>query len=306
VTRQGRLAIALGLNVALVVGQVIFGLIAHSLGLLSDAGHNLTDVAAVVISLVAVRLTRRAPTAERSYGYHRSTILAALVNAGSILAVTVFIMFEAIRRLLYPGSVDGAIVAAVALGAFAIDAVAALALRDRSHDLNMRSALLHMAGDAAASLGVAAAGIAIVIDQALRWLDPVVSIAIGLLIAFEAWRLLRRSVDVLLESTPGDVDLAGLTEAIVTVDGVDTVHDLHVWSLSSEFRALSAHLILSGHPTLEQAQVVGDRVKRAIAEPFAIAHSTLELECEACVDDGSEPCAIGAELASAGATPRSP
>jgi cobalt-zinc-cadmium efflux system protein len=296
VTRQRRLLIALALNVGLVVAQVVFGLTAHSLGLLSDAGHNLTDVAAVVISLGAVSLTRRRPTPERSYGYHRGTVLAALVNAASLLAVTVFIFFEAFRRLEHPQPVDGAVVAAVAFVAFAINAAAALALRDHSHDLNMRSALLHLTSDAAASLGVAAAGIAIVLDQQLRWLDPVVSMAIGVLVAVAAWRLLRQSVDVLLESAPTDLDLAELTRAIATVDGVDGVHDMHVWSLSSEFRALSAHIILSGYPTLEQAQVVGERVKRAIAEPFAIAHSTLELECEACVDDGAEPCAMDREL----------
>jgi cobalt-zinc-cadmium efflux system protein len=296
VTRQRRLLIALALNIGLVVAQVVFGLTAHSLGLLSDAGHNLTDVAAVVTSLVAVSLTRRPPTPERSYGYHRGTILAALVNAASLLAVTVFIFFEAVRRLGHPQPVDGAVVAAVALVALAINGAAALALRDHDRDLNMRSALLHMTGDAAASLGVAGAAIAIVVDQQLRWLDPVVSMAIGALIAVQAWRLLRQSVDVLLESTPSDLDLAELTRTIANVDGVDAVHDLHVWSLSSDLRALSAHVILSGHPTLEQAQVVGERVKGAMAEPFAIAHSTLELECEACVDGGTEPCAMDGEF----------
>jgi len=296
VTRSRRLGIALGLNMALVAGQVIFGLVAHSLGLLADAGHNLSDVAAVVVSLVAVRWARRAPTAERSYGYHRGTILAALVNAATILAVTGFILYEGFRRLAHPEPIQAGIVVAVALAAFAINAGAALVLRERGSDLNMRSALLHMAGDAVASLGVAVAGVAILVTGRFEWLDPVMSMGIGVLIAVEAFQLVRQAAEVLLESTPRDVNLDRLTETMATVEGVETVHDLHVWSLSSEVRALSAHLVLAGHPSLEEAQVVGDRVKSAVAGPFSIAHSTLELECEPCADADEGPCGMDAGL----------
>ncbi len=276
--------IALGLNVFLVVGQVAFGLVAHSLGLLADAGHNLSDVAAVVVSLAAVRWARSAPTAERSYGNHRGTILAALANAAMILAATGFIVYEGVTRLDNPEPIRGGIVLAVALGAFVVNAAAAAALREHSHDLNMRSALLHMAGDAAASLGVALAGLVILITGRFLWLDPVVSMAIAVLIAVEAFQLVRQAAEVLLESTPKDVDLDRLTATMDDVEGVEAVHDLHVWSLSSEVRALSAHVVLAGHPTLEEAQVVGERIKGAVATPFAIAHSTLELECEPCAD----------------------
>lgn len=291
-TRSARLTLALGLNLALVAAQVAFGLGAHSLGLLADAGHNLSDVAAVLVSLVAVRWARRAPTAERSYGYHRGTILAALANAAAILAVTVMIVYEGVRRLGDPEPVRGGLVVAVALTAFAINAASAMVLRDPGSDLNMASALLHMVGDAVASLGVAVAGLVILLTGRLLWLDPVVSMAIGLLIAVEALLLVRQAADVLLESTPRDVDLERLTSAMRTVEGVDGVHDLHVWSLSSEVRALSAHLVLAGHPSLEQAQEVGERVKHAIGPPFAIAHSTLELECEPCADCGQGPCGM--------------
>jgi len=294
VTRSRRLGIALALNVALVAGQVIFGLIAHSLGLLADAGHNLSDVAAVVVSLVAVRWARRAPTAERSYGHHRGTILAALINAAMILAVTGVILYEGFRRLAHPHPVQAGLVVAVALAAFAINAGAALALREKGSDLNMHSALLHMTGDAAASLGVAVAGLVILMTGRFLWLDPVMSMGIGVLIAVEAFQLVRQAAEVLLESTPRDVDLDRLTATMSTVEGVETVHDLHVWSLSSEVRALSAHLVLAGHPSLEEAQVVGDRVKSAVSTPFAIAHSTLELECEPCADAHGGPCGMDA------------
>jgi cobalt-zinc-cadmium efflux system protein len=296
-TRERRLSLTLVLNAALVAGQVVFGLVAHSLGLLSDAGHNLTDVAAVVTSLVAVRWARRAPTAERSYGYHRGTILAALVNAASILAITVFIVWEGVRRLRHPEAVEGGVVVVVALVAFAVNAMSARLLHEHgSHDLNMRSALLHMIGDAVASLAVAIAGAVILVTGSYFWLDPVASMAVALLIAVEAFRLVRSAAEILLEATPRDVDLDALGGTVGSVSGVESVHDLHVWSLSAEVRALSAHLVLSGHPSLEEAQVVGERVKVAIASRFAIAHSTLELECEPCAD-GDADCVIDAALA---------
>ena len=290
--RSRRLGIALGLNVVLVVALVAFGLAADSLGLLADAGHNLSDVAALVVSLVAVRWARRAPTAQRSYGYHRGTILAALANAAMILAVSSFILYEGVRRLGEAHPVQGGLVVAVALVAFVVNAGSALVLRGHGSDLNVRSALLHMAGDAAASLGVAVAGAVILLTGRFQWLDPVVSMAIAVLIAVEAFRLVRQATEVLLESTPRDVRLDRLTATIGAVEGVETVHDLHVWSLSSDVRALSAHVVLAGRPSLAEAQVVGDRIKEAVAEPFAIAHSTLELECEPCADGTAGPCGM--------------
>ena len=293
-TSSRRLGIALGLNVVLVVAQIGFGLAAGSLGLLADAGHNLSDVAAVVVSLVAVQWARRTPTAERSYGHHRGTILAALANAAMILAVTVFIFYEGVRRLGDSQAVEGGLVVIVALVAFAVNAGSAVVLREHRSDLNMRSALLHMIGDAAASLGVALAGAVILVTGRFQWLDPVVSMAIAVLIAVEAFRMVGQAAEVLLESTPKDVRLGRLTATIAAVEGVEGVHDLHVWSLSSDVRALSAHVVLAGHPSLEEAQVVGELIKEAVAKPFTIAHSTLELECEPCADGAAGPCGMDA------------
>jgi len=297
VLRETRLRIVLVMNLAVVVGQVAAGFAAHSLGLLADAGHNLTDVAAVLTSMVAVRLARRPANAGRSFGYHRSTILAAQANAAGVLVVTVLIAIEGVRRLVNPPHVTGSIVVTAALIGAVVNGAAALLLRERGddheRDLNMRSAMLHMTSDAAASVGVAAAGAVIVATDGWRWLDPAVSLAIGVVIAWQAWRLLRATADVLLESTPAGLDPTRLTAAIVAVDGVDAVHDLHTWSLSSDVRALSAHVVLSGHPTLEEAQVVGERVKQAVSAPFAIAHATLELECEPCAE-GDPGCEMDA------------
>lgn len=289
-SRTRRLAVTLGVNVALAAGQVVAGLVAHSTGLLADAGHNITDVAGITMSLVAVRFALRPRSPARSFGYHRGTILAALANAAIIAAVTVAIVVVGVARLLHPQPVQGSVVVGVALGAFFVNALAALLLREGGRDLNMRGAAFHMSADAVASLVVAVAGAMILIDPHLRRADPIASLAVGTLIIIEAYRLLRSSLDVLLESAPADVDLAALTGAMVTIPGVAEVHDLHVWSLSSEVRALSAHVVVVGHPTLEEAQAIGDAVKAAVAEPFTIAHTTLELECERCTDEESDPC----------------
>ena len=202
--REAKLRVAMWLNIVIVAAQVVFGFIAHSLGLLADAGHNLTDVAAVGASLVALRLARRPANRQRSFGYHRATVIAAQANATSILVVTALVTYEAIRRLLNPTPVNGSIVIAVALGAAACNLAAVLVLRDshaghgHGEDLNMRSAILQLAGDTAASLGVAGTGVVIAATGGWYWLDPAISIAIGLLIAIQAWKLLRQTLDVLL------------------------------------------------------------------------------------------------------------
>lgn len=291
--RTRRLSVSLALNGLLVVVQIGFGLVAHSTGLLADAGHNLADVGALVLSLVAVRLVLRPPSSARSFGNHRATILAALANAALIGVVTVLIVIDSIHRLAHPEPVRAGVVVVVASLALAVNGLAALVLRDGTRDLNMRSAVLHMAGDALASLAVVLAAVAMIVEPSATWLDPVSALVVAGIIVYQAFRIFRGSVAVLLESTPEDLDLARLNGTMTGVPGVGEVHDLHVWSLSSEIRLLSAHLVLTGHPTLEEAQAVGEKVKTAIAGPYAISHSTLELECERCNDD-EDPCRMEA------------
>jgi cobalt-zinc-cadmium efflux system protein len=299
--RERRLLLAIGLNAVIVVVQVAGGLVSGSLGLLADAGHNLADVAAVAVSLAAVRLARRPATPQRSFGWHRSTILAAQVNAVAILVVTAVITVEAIQRLLDPGPVEGGTVVVIAGLGLLANAIAALVLhRDHGHDLNVRSAMLHTISDAAASAGVLAAGVVMTVTDGWYGLDPLVSLIIAVVIAWRGVRLLGETANVLLEAAPAGIDALALAKAMTAVDGVESVHDLHVWSLSSELHALAAHLVLEGHPTLEQAQVVGDRVRRHVADSFAIAHATLELECEACAEPESDPCGMDDHARAAG------
>ncbi len=287
--QQRRLALAAGLNAVIVVVQVVAGVVVGSLGLLADAGHNLSDVAAVVLALVAVRLARRAPGGARTYGGLRWPVLAAQANAAGILVVTARITAEAIRRLLDPQPVEGGVVVVVALAGMAGNTAAALAVRERGADLSTRAAVLHLASDAVVSAGVAAAGAVIVAAGGAYWLDPAVSLVIGLVIGVQGTGLLRQASRVLLEQAPPGIDLDRLREQVIAVPGVTGVHDVHVWSVSDTLHAASGHLELAGHPTLEQARQVSDIVKRLLAEQFAISHATIECECEPCAP-GAGPC----------------
>ncbi len=291
-TRSRRLVLALVIDLVLVVAEAIGGLLAHSSGLIATAGHDLADAAALGLALVVTRLALRPATASRSFGYHRATILAALANATAIVIVGLGVVALAAFRLAAPEHVRGLVVIAFAGAGLLGNSAAAVVLSDHSHDLNFRAVALHFGGDAAAALGIIAAGAVILATGRFETLDPAVALLITVLIGAKAWKLVRASLEVLLESTPADLDVAALAAAISASEGVTAVHDLHCWSLSSDVRALSAHLVLDGHPSLEEAQVVGERVKSCIAQRFNVAHATLEMECEPCAEDVADSCAV--------------
>jgi cobalt-zinc-cadmium efflux system protein len=286
-----RLRWALVANAVIVVAQVVFGLAAHSVALLADAVHNLVDVAAIGLALSAVAIARRAPTGARSYGWLRGGVLAAQANAAAVLALSGLLLFASVQRLRSPRAVEGGVVLAVAGVAFVVNGLAALALR---HDrgLAARSALLHLAGDAAASFAVAVSGGVIAATGRHDVLDPLASALVAVLVLVSGWRLLSQANSVLLEGTPRDVSPDAVAGTMAAVPGVESVHDLHVWSLDGARHALSVHVVVAGHPTLEEAQLVATEVKRAVSAPYGIAHATVELECEGCVDDGNW-CAFG-------------
>ncbi|MCL4446121.1 MAG: cation diffusion facilitator family transporter [Actinobacteria bacterium] len=292
-SRTTKLIVALCINALLVVIEVSAGIFSHSSALVADAGHNLTDVAALGLSLLALRWALRPRSEERSFGNHRGTILSALASSAILGLVGIGVIVDGARVLANPHAVNaGVVVAVAAVSAFA-NLIAALLLRDKSRDLNLRTSFVHMGADVVSSTVVLVSGAVILVAHGGAWnkLDPIASIVIAILIVIESVRLSKESVDVLLESTPSDVDLGALREVITSVPSVLEVHDLHVWSLSSELRALSAHLVLGGHPTLEDAQAIGGAVRSRITTSFNIAHTTFELECERCVDD-DDPCAI--------------
>lgn len=281
-----RLAWALAANAAIVVAQVVAGFLAGSVALLADATHNVADVAAVALALGALRMARRAPTGARSFGWLRGGVLAAQANAAAVLALSLLLLYASAIRLRSPAEVEGGVVLVVAFVAFLVNGGAAWALRNE-RDLGVRSALLHLVGDALASLVVAIAGAVILLTGRYDRLDPAASTVVALFVLLSGWRLLRQANAVLLEGTPHDVVPADVEATMAAVPGVESVHDLHVWSLDGTRHALSAHVVVAGHPTLEEAQVIGTAVKRAVSAPYGIAHATVELECEGCVDDGN-------------------
>ncbi len=308
--RSRRLAVVLAANMALVAGESAAGWLGHSTALLADAGHNLTDVAAVAAGLSALRWSTRPRSDQRSYGNHRATTLAALFNASVLALVTLSVIAVCTDRLLRPSVPQAGVLTSVAGLALVVNGAAALILFERVvPDLNVRATAVHMGADAC-SAGVAlVAGLAVLVGgPGAALADPAAGLAVAVLIAIQAARLLRASVDVLLEGTPPDVDLDRLRAVITGEAGVGEVHDLHVWSLSSDLRALSAHLVLTGHPTLEEAQVVAERVRTTIAQRFGLQHSTLELECERCsqIDDPCQVSNLEHRLAAGGRTRRSP
>ncbi|MEO6713430.1 MAG: cation diffusion facilitator family transporter [Mycobacteriales bacterium] len=286
-----RLTLAVVANLAVVGAQFVTGLAADSLSLIADAAHNLTDVGALSLALWAVRAGRREPTGRKSFGWHRGSVLAAQANAAAILVLAALLANEALRRFDDPPQVRGGIIVAMAALAAIVNALSALLLARHTGELGTRSAFVHLIGDAGASVAVGIAGAAILITGGNQWLDPAATLLIAALLLVAAWRLLQQTAEVLLESTPAGMDSADVTATIMAVPGVESAHDLHVWSLSSEVHALSVHVVVAGHPSLEEAQRVGTAVKAAVSAPYRIAHATVELECEGCVDDGGW-CAI--------------
>ena len=283
-TTTRRMALALFITLGFVVVEAAAGIIANSLALLTDAAHNLTDVIALALSWYAVRLTLRPANSGKTFGYHRAGILIALFNSTTLVLIALGIFYEAYQRLLNPPQVEAGLMTAVAAMAFVVNLVTALLVKQGSdRDLNQRSAFIHLAGDALSTLGALAAGILIMLTG---WtiLDPLVSVLIGLLIVWNAWLIIRESVEILLEGTPRDIDVKAMVADIQQIDGVRGVHDLHVWSITQNMRALSAHVLVDDEPIS-----VGARIQRQIndvlQEQYNIAHATLQLECVGCEPD---------------------
>jgi cobalt-zinc-cadmium efflux system protein len=280
---KSRLRLALALTVAILVIELAGGLISHSLALLSDAGHVLTDVFALGLAWFAIEQSRRPADQRRSYGYQRVGILAALLNSVVLILIVVFIAVEAVRRLASPQPVAGGVVMAAALAAIAINTFVILILRQHTSSLNLRAAFLHVTGDVAASAGVVVAGAVIVLTGWL-YIDPLLSLAIACLIAYGAWRIVGEAVHTLMEGTPRDIDMAAVTAEITGTKLVEGVHDLHVWALSSDETALSCHVVIDDVSLGDAEHVVRDLEAR-LCERFAIGHTTIQVEsCHPCAE----------------------
>ena len=279
--RSATLKRALALTCLVLAVELVGGLASHSLALLSDAGHVLTDVGALGLAWFAVEQAKRPADQRRSYGYQRVGILAALVNSAVLIGIVVVIAIEAVRRLASPEPVQGGIVVVTALVGIAINAFVIFGLRGESHNLNMRAAFIHVAGDLGASAGVVVAGVVILLTGWL-YIDPLLSLGIAMLIAFGAWRIVRETVNLLLEGTPREINLAAVTTEITNTEKISSMHDLHVWALSSDETALSVHVVIDDCSLSDAEHVVRDLEGRLCGK-FAIGHTTIQVEsCHPC------------------------
>lgn len=272
-----KLLFSIVLNVAIIGVELIGGWLAHSVGLLSDAAHNATDVAVLVVSWWAFHQAARPSHGRRTFGYHRAEILTALFNAALFLATTGWIIAESFQRVLHPTPVDGPVVAAIAAVAFGANLWTALLLRrPAAGNLNVKSAFIHMVADALISLGVIVSGVVIGLTG---WtaLDPAIGTVIALVIASEAWKILRESVTILLEGVPRDIDTDAVAERLRAAPGVQDINDLHIWALGSGLSALSCRVVVNDMP-ISQTEQLTRSLRRELREQFGIGHATLEYE----------------------------
>lgn len=265
------------LSAVYMVAEVVGGLLTNSLALLADAGHMLTDVAALALSLFAIWIARRPATSRRSYGYYRAEILAALVNGAMLVAISVFVFVEAFGRLRTPPEVLGEWSAATAFGGLVVNGIGMFVLRrGATDDLNLKGARLHVAMDALGSVGALLGGLAVWL-AGWRWADPAASILIGALVIWSAYSLLRETVSVLMESAPAHIDLDAVRDALAGVPGVSAVHDLHCWSITTGLVALSCHVCVADEAG--NGRVLAE-VRARLHDRFGIEHTTIQIEPE--------------------------
>jgi len=282
VTRK--LAIATAANLLVVAAEIAIGIYAGSLALVGDALHNLTDVAALAIALIAVRLERRTPTSEKSFGYQRAGILAAFVNAGLLVAFTLFLFREAWARLQHPQEVHTTAMLIMAAIALFVNAATAVSIHHESReDVNVRGAFVHMIGDAVSSAGIIVAAILIRLTGSTMW-DALVTMFIALLILWSSYGVLRESMNLLLEGTPAGIDPIEVTRSLGALDGILGVHHLHIWALGPSSPALSCHIMVGDVPVKTTARLL-EEITAMLSREYRIAHATIQFELAECPED---------------------
>lgn len=282
------LRISLGITLAYVVLLVVAGIKAHSLALLSEAGHNASDFLALLLSLGAVYLQQRPPSPTKTYGYSRAGVLAAFLNAIGLVVISFIIFYEAFHRLLAPHPIHaGVMIWVAALGVLMNGVISWLLYRSRQ-DLNIRSAFLHMFGDTLSTAAVIGGGAAILVTGYV-WIDSALSFGIGALILWSAFGIVRESLNILLEGTPRGMELEHITAAIAAIEGVNDVHDLHVWSIGSDSHALSCHISIADIPPSASERILRD-VKEKLRDHFRIDHTTIQFEHVVC--DVAHGCVV--------------
>lgn len=274
------LKISLAVTLAYIALLVVAGIRADSLALLSEAGHNLSDFLALLLSLVAVYFQARPANSRKTYGYQRAGVLAALVNAGSLVFISFFILYEAFRRLQHPEHVQASVMMWVAGAGVVMNGVIALLLYRSGGDVNIRSALLHEVGDTLSTAAVIAGGWAILITRNY-WIDSALSVGIGVLILWSGYGIVRETLNILLEGTPRGMKLEKIEAAMRSIVGVNDVHDLHVWSIGSETHALSCHISIADIPPSVSERILRE-IKERLLHDFRIDHTTIQFEHVVC------------------------
>jgi cobalt-zinc-cadmium efflux system protein len=286
---QVRLRFALIATATVAIVECVGGFLAQSIALLTDSAHVFLDVVALSIALAAFHAASRPATRRQTFGFGRTEILAALLNGGLLLGITLVIVYEAVRRLVSPVAPAGTLMASFAAFGMVVNAAVGYSLlRASRHNINVRAAMLHVAGDALAAFGVVVAGLLI---AAFGWnlLDPILSFVVAAVIVAGVVRIVREACDVLLESAPAHVNVENVENRIRRVEGVVGVHDLHVWTLGTGNYALSAHILLPDRSISDATQIL-QSVDRAMREEFAISHVTVQFECESCAMDERIVC----------------
>jgi cobalt-zinc-cadmium efflux system protein len=269
------LLIVLALNVIYMLAEAIGGWWSNSLALLSDAGHMLADIAAIALSLFAARFAERPATPSKTYGYYRMEILAALANGVTLIVISLLICYEAWHRLRQAETIEPKTMIAISLGGLIVNLISAKVLHGaHTHDLNMRGAFLHVLGDLFGSLAAVVAGL-LILWRGWLWADPVFSVVICVLIVYSSWRLVTEAVNVLLEGTPAHIDAAAVDAAMRTVNGVRDIHDLHIWTITSNRYAVTAHVVIAESETSYR---ILRELRELLARRFNLTHSTLQIE----------------------------
>jgi len=285
-----RLIATMIMNLIIPVVQIAGGVISGSMALVSDALHNLMDFVSVLVSYAALRLGRRGPSLEQTFGYRRLEVLGAVLNVALLFGAGFYILVESWSRLQDPKPIEGAIVVGAALIGFAANLVATLLLRSGARvNLNMRGAFLHMLTDALTSLGVAVLGV-IWLYRPWYWLDPVVSTLIVAMILYSGWDILKEAIGILMNATPPGIDVRRIKSEVESLDGIEEMHHLHVWSLSSGQVALAAHLIVKDQ-MLSRVDELAVRLRALLLHRFGIHHPVLQFETRACEETGLLCCA---------------
>ena len=289
-SRIGRRALRINLIIVLVVmtAEIIGGVLSNSLSLLSDAGHMLVDALALGLSLFALTISQRPATSTKTFGFYRVEIIAALVNGVILVLVSIFVFYESYQRFLSPPEIHTPLMLAVAVVGLIANFIGIYMLRHAGNSLNIKAAWWHIVGDAISSLGVIGAGIVVMVTG-WYYADPLIAVLIGIIILIGAIRLVREAIDILLEAVPKQVVMENVVQTLKQLNGIEDVHDLHIWTITSGMFALSAHLVVEDRMVSKGVEVM-KIANQALAEKYNITHTTLQLECDTCTS--GDVCSI--------------